>query len=209
MNVMFETIMIGSVFLVPAAVLVLLTNCLSKKKSPFPGLLPVLLLIVAVTGMNLTLGQVYGNEKIEKLSENLDNGMTAQMYVRVDSQGEITSYAPIHIIDENGRLRDVYAFDRSAADGRENQTYADVFQSMVKGRSVSAETAVSEEVIREPDWLIVHTETGITCLRLSGFYLLIPFLGLPMTAIYLFQRLQQKKARIAAETRKMGLENLT
>ncbi len=63
MNVMFETIMIGSVFLVPAAVLVLLTNCLSEKKSPFPGLLPVLLLIVAVTGMNLTLGQVYGNEK--------------------------------------------------------------------------------------------------------------------------------------------------
>ncbi len=74
------------------------------------------------------------------------------MYVRVDSQGEITSYAPIHIIDENGRLRDVYAFDRSAADGRENQTFSDVFQSMVKGRSVSAETAVSEEVIREQDW---------------------------------------------------------
>lgn len=181
---------------------------LSAKRRAWQGLIPIAVLVIAALSVNFLVYEKYGKNDIEELRTELNNGMTARMYVRAAGD-EIRFYSPIEIIDEEGVLRDSVAVVRIRGMEGGPTTYHGLFEKMTKGKEVISTYAVDKEVIQDKNrYMINHGGGYISFDIATQIYLPVLYMGLPLLGIYIFRRRQVRKAQIAEELRRMAIENL-
>lgn len=208
MRVLMSGIALLVIFFLPAAVLVSMEIRLSKKKPALLGLIPIFLMVAAIITSALTMKAVYGGDTVKRLTEEMENGMTAQMYIREDESGSVQAYSAVEIVDQEGVLRDVSGIYFDELNGERMPPYADVFSSMIGDREVKARYVLEQEIVTDPDQIVFWKGNRCTIIDNGKTYILILYFGLPLAAIYGFNRMQLRKSRISGELRKMGIENL-
>ncbi len=189
------------------AVLLILQVKLSGREKAWPGLIPIVLMLVFTLGVNGAVYLQYGKTDLEILTAGLDNGMTARMYVRTAGD-EIRAYSPLEIIDSEGILRDSILL-QSTQDEEYTEPYFGLFQKMTAGKIITANYATDKEIVTDRTKSIVNLNIGYA--TYSTFWQLFApllYMGLPLMAIHFIKRRQVKREKISAEMRKIAIENL-
>ena len=201
--------------LVVIAVFFVVVVKLSGKDSPWLAMVPIVLLLALTLGVNLAILQRCSDEKLTTLTAKLENGMTAQMIVRIDGD-EIRSYGPVEIVDEKGILRESYGIDRFQYDDEYREPYRGLFETMTKGKKVSASWHMEREEVADMSKKMIFVK-GDSIDRGSAYFIFdtaamfygpLLHLGLPLLAVYLVKRRQVRKRKRTAELRRMEIENL-
>lgn len=186
----------------------LLQVWLSAKKRFWVGLIPLIVLIVAVVGSVSWSAHSMQDETAEKRTWKMENGMTAQMYVRMTGDGEVKAWSDLEIVDQKGTVRDRRGiFLEDEMDGYK-PPFMDLFRKMLGDRIAANASYMEKEVIQNMHMLIIAKGSTTLYVDLYKNYLLILYMGVPMLLIYCFKRRQVNRERTHSEMRKMEITNL-
>lgn len=186
----------------------LLQVWLSGKKRFWAGLIPLIVLIAAVAGSVSWSAHSMQDETAEKRTWKMENGMTAQMYVRLNGKDEVKAWSHLEIVDQKGTVRDRQViFLEDEMDGYK-PPYMDLFKKMLGDRIAKDAAYMEKEVIQNMHMLIIPQNGTTLCVDLYKNYLLILYMGVPMLLIYCFKRRQVNRERMHSEMRKVEITNL-
>lgn len=186
---------------------------LAKSDAFWKGLIPLGTAVLVMGIAVMVTMFAAGNQRIEYLSADLDNGMQAEMTVKT-LDGDIIAYGPIEIVDESGILIDqcsvsIVDLEDEALNGVGLPRYADVFQEMTAGRNVVARFDSDKEEILDESLLIFPDDGAQVYISTTAMWKSLLYLCVPMLVIYLLKRFQLRQERMKRELRKMNVESLS
>ncbi len=167
---------------------------LSSKKSPWPGLLPLAVLCIACLSITVWMFYAEAHYTAELLTCNLEGNRTAEAEICFDEKGNILGVSDISIKDSGGEQLDSVGWGE--------------FRLKDVQKKVAGEYELNSDAPPEFDLEehMVHINGGYY----SRTYYLWIFveLGIPLLGVYLFKRMQLRRAKRDREFEKIRLQEL-
>ncbi len=180
--------------------LLFLEYILSKKKQWYVGLIPMVLVFALFAGLNVHSGQQIQKQQELTDSYEMENGMTAEIYLKQDENRQVITFSNLLIKDQEGVLRDEagISYQKKRTICR-YQEAADYFQ----GKYVLSGDSVSPDFVDADGAVYENTSISRNGFLTVGLLMLIP-LGL----VYICNRIIYRRERLRRELKEMGLKFL-